>query len=516
MNLANWLHRAARRWPQRPAIYSGTELVCDYRDFADQAAANARRLLADRGLRPGERVGFFLYNDPSYLVWMYAAWWAGLVVVPINAKLHAVEAAWIIDDADCGVCIVDASHGPALLEAGVAPHRILESTDLAASPAANGFEAPSERAPEDLAWLFYTSGTTGRPKGVMLSHRNLQVMSLNYAAEVAPVDGEDAALYAAPLSHGAGLYNMAHVLAGARHVLTRGDGFDADEVLALAARHGRVAMFAAPTMVQLLLDAATASGSQGEGIATIVYGGGPMYLADIEAAMARFGQRFVQIYGQGESPMTITFLSRADHGDVEDPRYRERLASVGRAQACVEVRVVDEAGRALPAGEVGEVVVRGDVVMSGYWRNPDASATALRGGWLWTGDLGALDADGYLTLKDRSKDLVISGGTNIYPREVEEALLTHPGVAEVSVLGEPDPRWGERVVAFVRASPGVPVDAAVLDSHCLGLIARFKRPKRYLFVDALPKNNNGKVLKTELRKQLEQGQAGRADAKPGQ
>ncbi|MCO5122051.1 MAG: AMP-binding protein [Burkholderiaceae bacterium] len=504
MNLANWLQRAAMRWPARPAICSGIDTVCDYRGFAGLAAANARRLVVDHGLRPGDRVAFFMKNDPSYLVGMYAAWWAGLVVVPINAKLHAVEAAWILEDADCGLCITDAGHGPALHEAGVALHRILDSAGLADADAAiaGGFESPAERRPEDLAWLFYTSGTTGRPKGVMLSHRNLQVMSLDYAAEVAQVDGEDTALYAAPLSHGAGLYNMAHVLMGGRHVLTRGDGFDPDEVLALAAHHGRATMFAAPTMVRLLLDAAIASGSDGEGIGTIVYGGGPMYLADIEAAIAHFGQRFVQIYGQGESPMTITFLSRADHADVDDPRYRERLASVGRAQASVEVRVVDEAGRPLPAGEIGEVVVRGDVVMSGYWRNPEASAGALRDGWLWTGDLGELDADGYLTLKDRSKDLIISGGTNIYPREVEEALLTHPGVAEVSVIGEPDPRWGERVVAFVRANEGAAVDAADLDAHCLAMIARFKRPKRYLFVDSLPKNNNGKVLKTELRKRL--------------
>lgn len=502
MNLANWLHRAAQRWPDRPAIYHGTELVCDYRAFAAQAASTARRLLADHGLLPGERVGLFMYNEPSYLVWLYAAWWAGLAVVPINAKLHGAEAAWILDNAECGVCVTDAGHGEALAQAGISPHRILHAASLASASSANGFEAPAARAPEDLAWLFYTSGTTGRPKGVMLSHRNLQAMSLNYAAEVAPVHGDDASLYAAPLSHGAGLYNMIHVLAGARHVVTRSPGFDADEVLALAAHHGRVAMFAAPTMVRMMLDAAIASGSRGEGLATVVYGGGPMYFADIEAALAHFGQRFVQIYGQGESPMTITVLTRDDHAAVDHPRYRERLASVGFAQAAVEVRVVDESGKPLPPGQVGEVVVRGDVVMSGYWRNPDATASALRDGWLWTGDLGELDADGYLTLKDRSKDLVISGGTNIYPREVEEALLTHPDVAEVSVVGEPDPRWGERVVAFVRRRPGSSVDDAALDAHCLGMIARFKRPRRYLFVDSLPKNNNGKVLKTELRRML--------------
>ena len=258
MNLANWLHRAAQRWPDRPAIYHGAELVCDYRGFAAQAASNARRLLADHGLLPGERVGFFMHNDPSYLVWMYAAWWAGLAVVPINAKLHGAEAAWILDDAECGACITDAGHAGSLAEAGVSPHRILDCASLVSSSAANGFQAPAARAPEDLAWLFYTSGTTGRPKGVMLSHRNLQAMSLNYATEVAPVDGDDASLYAAPLSHGAGLYNMVHVLAGARHVITRSPGFDADEVLRLAAHHGRVAMFAAPTMVRLMLDAAIA------------------------------------------------------------------------------------------------------------------------------------------------------------------------------------------------------------------------------------------------------------------
>jgi long-chain acyl-CoA synthetase len=521
MNLAIWLYRAARRWPDRPALFHGTDAVSDYRGLAAAAAADAAWLRGEAGLRPGDRLGLYMKNQPRYLVWIQAAWWAGLVVVPINAKLHAAEAAWILDDAECALCVADAAHAASLRAAGVASERIVDVGGPGVAPpagpdatpsrtiasTASASDEPVERRPDDLAWLFYTSGTTGRPKGVMLTHRNLAAMSLNYAAEVDAVDGADAALYAAPLSHGAGLYSMVHVMSGARHVVTRSDGFDADEVLALAAHHRRVSMFAAPTMVRLLVDAARASGSGGDGIKTIVYGGGPMYLADIDAAIDRFGQRFVQIYGQGESPMTITFLPRADHAAVGDPRYRDRLASVGRAQAIVEVRIVDAEGRALPTGEVGEVVVRGDVVMAGYWRNPAASAAALRDGWLWTGDLGALDADGYLTLKDRSKDLVISGGTNIYPREVEEALLTHPAVAEVSVVGEPDPQWGERVVAFVRLAAGERADAEALDAHCLARIARFKRPKRYLFVEALPKNNYGKVLKTELRRLLETEQA---------
>jgi len=215
------------------------------------------------------------------------------------------------------------------------------------------------------------------------------------------------------------------------------------------------------------------------------------------------GPRFVQIYGQGESPMTITALSREHLADAAHPRHAERIASVGVAHSLVEVRVAGSDGAMLSEGETGEVLVRGDTVMAGYWHNSDASAQTLRDGWLWTGDLGAMDADGFLTLKDRSKDVVISGGSNIYPREVEEALLHHPGVREVAVVGQADAEWGEIVIAFVV---GADLSAAALDATCLQHIARFKRPKRYHFVDSLPKNHYGKVLKTALRELLNQGE----------
>ena len=214
------------------------------------------------------------------------------------------------------------------------------------------------------------------------------------------------------------------------------------------------------------------------------------------------GPRFVQIYGQGETPMVGTVLCRADLADTAHPRYLDRIASVGVAQTPVRVRVTDAQGVDLPLGDIGEIVVQGDSVMAGYWANPDATAAAIKNGWLFTGDMGALDADGYLTLKDRSKDLIISGGSNIYPREVEEALLTADGVAEVAVVGEADAEWGENVVAFVVAQAGAALTEAALDAHCLAHIARFKRPKRYIFVSELPKNNYGKVLKTELRGRL--------------
>jgi long-chain acyl-CoA synthetase len=265
--------------------------------------------------------------------------------------------------------------------------------------------------------------------------------------------------------------------------------------LHLAERHPGLAMFAAPTMVKRLVDAARSDARSGADIGTIVYGGGPMYLADLEQALRVMGPRFVQIYGQGEAPMTITTLSKQDIAERGHPRWRERLGSAGKPYASVEVMVADGEDRPLAAGATGEILCRGEVVMPGYWRNAEASRAALRGGWLHTGDVGAFDAEGYLHLKDRSKDLIISGGSNIYPREVEEVLLTHAGVREVSVIGRPDREWGEVVVAYVVGE----ASAGELDALCLARIARFKRPKDYVFVDSLPKNNYGKILKTELR-----------------
>jgi long-chain acyl-CoA synthetase len=358
----------------------------------------------------------------------------------------------------------------------------------------------THRAPEDLAWLFYTSGTTGNPKGAMTTHRNLLGMTSCYFSDVDPVEPDDAIVYAAPMSHGAGLYNFAYVLKAARHVVPASGGFDPAELCELSEKVGRLAFFAAPTMVKRLVEHVAATGADPNGFKTIVYGGGPMYVEDIRKALAVIGDRFVQIYGQGECPMTITALSRRQLGDRSNPHWSLRLASVGIAQSLVEVRIAGEDGDTLPTGETGEILVRGDIVMTGYWRNPEATAKTLRDGWLWTGDMGSLDDEGFLTLKDRSKDVIISGGSNIYPREVEEVLLKHPAVREVTVVGRPDPEWGEIVVAFLVAGT---VTRESLDSLCLEHIARFKRPKEYCFVESLPKNNYGKVLKTELRQRLQ-------------
>ena len=481
MNIGIWLERAAQAWPARGALFTGVDLVADYAGF-DRAAREVAGALVAQGVAPGDRVAIFMGNAPDYLLALYGIWYAGAAAVPINAKLHGAEAAWIISDAGARVVLADAARRDALAEQGVAAQAVTRGAAVAEVAA---------RAPVDLAWLFYTSGTTGRPKGVRITHRMLVAMSLAYLADVDEVSAEDATLYAAPMSHGAGLYAMVHVLRGARHVCPASGGFAEGEILGLARHHGRPGA------------AATGGGKRGEtgaGLRSVVYAGGPMYLADILEAVEVFGPVFLQIYGQGECPMAITALSRADVADRSHPRWRERLASVGRVQSVVEVRIADETAAEVPCGEVGEILVRGDAVMPGYWQNTAGSEKALKGGWLWTGDLGRMDGDGYVTLQDRSKDMIISGGSNIYPREVEEVLLTHPDVIEAAVVGMADAEWGEVVVAFVVCNGTL--DEAALDAHCLGQIARFKRPKRYIAVAELPKNNYGKVLKTDLRARL--------------
>ena len=509
MNLAHLLARQARLQPQATAIFLGTRPWASWQQWAARSAGLGQRL-REAGLQPGERVLLFLRNHPRYLELLWGAWWAGLAVVPVNARLHPAEVAWIVEHAQARWGFVSADVAPDPIP-GLAHQVEVDSTRadalLAPLEGAAGDDATIvPRGGDDLAWLFYTSGTTGRPKGVMLTHRNLRTMGQAYFSDVDAIAPADLMCYAAPISHGCGLYAIPHLMAGARHVVPASAGVDPAELLALGHALGPLTTFAAPTIVRRLVDHAEAAGlspaQSAAAFKTIVYGGAPMYAADIRRALRTMGPRFVQIYGQGETPMTATALSRAHLLDTAHPRHAERLASVGVAQTPVRVRVVDDDGRDRPVGEPGEVVVQGDTVMAGYWRNEEATAAAIRDGWLWTGDIGALDADGFLTLLDRSKDLLISGGSNIYPREVEEVLLTAPGVAEAAVVGAPDAEWGEIVVAFVVRAPGARVSAADLEAHCLARIARFKRPRRIEFVEALPKNAYGKVLKTQLRAQL--------------
>lgn len=500
MNLATLLQRAGRADAGRPALIHGTRVLATYADLAHRAAVLAGAFRDRLGLAAGDRVALIMKNTPDYVSVLFATWWGGLATVPVNAKLHPKEFDYILEDSGARVCFVTPDLADSVQETGQVRSgavRVIEigSADWQALLSAEPMADPTPVSNDDMAWLFYTSGTTGQPKGAMLSHGNLLTMTACYFMDVDTVSAEDCVLHAAPMSHGSGLYILPHVAVGAAQVIPESGGFDPAEIFALLKVHRGLSFFAAPTMVHRLILAAEETQPETGNLKTIIYGGGPMYVADCKRAMALFGPKLAQIYGQGESPMTITALSRTRHVGASDTV----LASVGWPQTLAEVRVTDEQGRDLPTGETGEVVVRGPQVMLGYWNRPEATAQAIRDGWLFTGDMGAMGSDGTLTLKDRSKDVIISGGTNIYPREVEEALLLHPAVREVSVIGRPHADWGEEVVAFVVLAEGAEVEPAVLDAHCQEHIARFKRPKAYRFPAALPKNNYGKVTKTTLR-----------------
>ena len=506
MNLADWVQRHGRRRPDSPAIANGDDIHATWAEFASRTAATAGGLQQDLGAMAGDRVAIVMRNRPEYLETLFAIWHAGLVAVPVNSRLHRDEIGYIVEHSGSVAVVTDADHATdveALLDSIDTLRSVIvapgERWDDLADAAPIGVV---DRQPTDPAWLFYTSGTTGRPKGATLTNRNLMAMILSYFADIDAIGPEDCILHAAPISHGSGLYGLPHVARGAISVIPRSGGVDPQEIATLLTRWSGMTFFAAPTMVRRLAADPTIRTTDLSNLKTIIYGGAPMYLADLEAALDVFGPKLAQIYGQGEAPMTITALAKHDH-HRNRPHWKRVLQGVGFPRTAVEVRVVDEHDHELPVGQIGEIVVRGDVVMGGYWEQPDASHDTLRGGWLHTGDLGSFDTDGSLTLHDRSKDLIISGGMNIYPREVEEALLHHPSVAASAVIGRPDHEWGEVVVAFIvaRADSDVP-STAELDAVCLDNIARYKRPKEYHFLDALPTNNYGKVLKRELRDRL--------------
>jgi acyl-CoA synthetase (AMP-forming)/AMP-acid ligase II len=488
LNLFAVLDQTASRHGDRGAVFSGERRVCTWAELRDRALRLAGSL---RVLHPaGARIAIASENRPEIVELMFAVWAAECVVVPINYKLHALEMAQIIEDSGAAEVFASPKIGAELSAVTGVPIEVVSSETYARRLECAPAPVPNTD-PAELAWLFYTSGTTGRSKGAMLSHRNLMAMTVSHLADFDDPDVACSLLHGAPMSHGSGLYIAPYVLRGARQVIPESAAFEPDEFLDLCEHHPGCSTFLAPTMVQRLVQSGRGRPSN---LRTVVYGGGPMYVDSLKKAMAAFGPIFVQLYGQGEAPMTITGLRRADHVDADDAT----LGSVGYARSGVDVAVLRSDGTTAGIDEIGEIACRGDVVMSGYWNNPGATAETLKDGWLHTGDMGSFDARGYLTLRDRSKDVVISGGSNIYPREVEEVLLEHPDVTEACVVGAPDPDWGEVVVAFIV---GTAVESE-LDAHLLERIARFKRPKRYLYIDELPKNSYGKVLKRELRERL--------------
>jgi acyl-CoA synthetase (AMP-forming)/AMP-acid ligase II len=329
---------------------------------------------------------------------------------------------------------------------------------------------------------------------------------MNYYADVYPLSPEDIVLHLAPLTHGSGFYALPSVGKGALNLILKAKKFDPELVFqTIEERRVTNIAFLTPTMINMLINSPYIDKYDLSSLRCIVYGGSPMYVEDLKRAVRKMGKIFVQIYGQGEAPMTISYLRKEEHLIDGTEEEMARLMSAGIPRTDAEVKIFDEEDRELPPGKMGEIVVRGDIVMKGYWNKPDDTAETLRGGWLHTGDLGMMDDKGYIYIMDRKRDMIISGGINIYPREIEEVILRHPAVYEVAVVGVPDPVWGESIKAIVVLRDGTKTTEEEIIDFCKENIASFKKPKSVEFVDSLPKSAYGKILKREIREKYWKG-----------
>lgn len=511
MGVATILDEAMGRWGGRIAVSHGeTELTYEQlRSRANRLAAG----MAERGARRQDRVALILPNRPEFIEVMLASWAAGAIIVPVNPKLHPEEWTYILQQSGARFVVTERRVMEALADARPAldnvAHWIVVDAYDAVPDGAVGYEAaladqpldaPDEAADGDVAWLFYTSGTTGRPKGACITHGNLKFMSEQYFRRIYEPAGEKRVLHIGPLTHASGLWSLPLIKGGASHFLLPSRSFDPVEALGTAQRQ-RVhkIVFVAPVVIRLLMEAQREHRFDLSVLEFIGYGGSPTSPELLKQAIAEFGPVFCQIYGQGECPMTISTLLPSDHDYEEGAASERRLASAGRPILGNEVRAIDDDARVCEPGDVGEIAIRGDGVMRGYWDNDAATKEVFDRGWYRTGDLGHLDEDDYVFLGDRKRELIISGGANVYPKEVEDVLSRHPDVVEVAVVGVPDDKWGESVLAVVGLGEGEAPGEEELSDLCRQHLAGYKKPRHFRFVQELPKDNLGKVSKRRLR-----------------
>jgi acyl-CoA synthetase (AMP-forming)/AMP-acid ligase II len=518
MNVGTLFTKSARTYPERLAIvYGDYELT--YRQ-ANERINKLANVLLGLGIKKGENVAILLHNCPEFIETLFACFKVGIGTVPINFRLHPKECSFIIDNSEAVAVVFGDDFRDSLYALKNEMPRVknyicitdplegmLQYKKLLEGQPPTFADVDVER--NDLAWLFYTSGTTGQPKGAMLTHHNLMTMTMNFFSDMISLGPDDVILHAAPLSHGSGLYGIPNVAKGAANVVLHVKTFDPKTVFETIQRRRVTNMFAAPAMIKRLVISPEIDKYDLSSIKCIHYGGAPIYVEDLKEAVNKLGQVFVQLFGQAESPMTISYLRKEEHLLEGTEEQMKRLTSAGIPRTDVEVKVFDENDKELPAGKMGEIVVRGEVVMKGYWKNPQATADTLRGGWLHTGDLGIMDERGYVYILDRAKDMIISGGENIYSREIEDVILHHPAVHEVAVIGVPDETWGEAIKAIVALKEGQQATKEDIINFCKEHLASFKKPKSVEFIDAIPKNPYGKVLKRELREKYWAGEARR-------
>jgi acyl-CoA synthetase (AMP-forming)/AMP-acid ligase II len=462
------------------------------------------------GMKPGDRVALLTLNSDRYIEYFFAVVWGGGAMMPMNIRWAPPECAYALNDAGAEILVVDdafAKAVPAIQREVPALRTVIFAGDGEMPDGMVGYEdslaaadpvPDAGRSGDDLAGIFYTGGTTGFPKGVMLSHANFYVSGLSNAQELMVPDGT-VYLHAAPMFHIADLlWFLAISFVGGTHVVV--PVFTPEATLAAVERHRPTHLLLVPVMIQMVLDCPALAETDTSSLKLIAYGASPITEATLTRAFDAFpAAQFTQAYGQTELSPVATFLS-PDYHVLEGPKSG-KLRSAGRATRVVEIRVVDSDGAPLPQGEIGEIIVKGPITMLGYWNKPDATAETIRDGWVHTGDAGYMDEDGFIFLMDRVKDMIVSGGENVYSAEVENAIGQHPAVATSAVIGRPDETWGEAVHAIVILKPEASATADEIIAHCRTLIAGYKCPRSVAFrTEPFPLSGANKVLKTELRK----------------
>lgn len=503
MNLGNLLTQTARKYPQRPGFIQGEQALSWSRINA-RVDALAHRFAA-LGVRPGDRLLVQLVNGLPLFESAWVAFKLGAVWVPVNYRLTPAEVAYIAQSSGASLLLTQHAfdaHAAAAQAESPALKQVIRVDDAAyeemaaGQPGAPAFVAAEVSAQHPL-WFFFTSGTTGRPKAAVLTHGQLAFVINNHLADLLPGLREtDASLVVAPLSHGAGVHALVNVARGAASILLRGESLDCAAAFEAIEKHSVSNIFTVPTILKRLVEDPAAALFDHASLKRVIYAGAPMYKADQLRALDVLGAVIVQYFGLGEVTGNITVLQPDEH--LEDGGAL--LGSCGTARSGMEVAVLDDQCQPVAPGVQGEICTRGQAVFAGYWNNPEANALAFRGGWFHTGDLGLMNQRGFVTITGRSSDMYISGGSNVYPREIEEAILTLPGIAEAIVFGVPDAQWGESGVAvLVPRLLGAGIAAAEVLAHLQPLLAKYKWPRSIEFWPALPKSAYGKLVKKDIR-----------------
>jgi long-chain acyl-CoA synthetase len=507
--VADIIRHHGRTRADRVAIHYQGDAI-SYKELDERSNRVAQGLIA-AGIKPGTRIAILAKNDPSFFELWFGATKAGAVLVPVNFRLAGPEVAFVVDDATAEIFFVGVDFYP--LVEKIAPDLKTARRIIALDgqhPAWADYAAWRDRQsaadpalpldPKACAIQIYTSGTTGHPKGAQTSHANLLTLLPRALEEWGNWQDQDVSLVCMPCFHiGGSGWGLVGLFKGVENVLTR--DFDPPSILKLIPQYRISKALFVPAMMLFLVQHPASRDTDFSSLDLIVYGASPAPIDLIRTAMKVFGCGLAQVYGLTETTGAFTYLGPEDHNG----NAIERLKSCGKAMAGAEIKVVDAAGKEVPPGEVGEIICRTPQIMLGYWNLPEATARTIRDGWLYTGDAGYMDKDGYLYIYDRVKDMIVSGGENIYPAEIESALFGHPAVADVGVIGVPDEKWGESVKAIVVKKPGVEVTAKELIDYARERIAGYKLPRSVDFAEALPRNPSGKILKRELRKPYWEG-----------